>query len=486
MARAALHSHCVRQAIFTAGWVVWVISRLGKSPTVLVGSLRGEEVVMMTAQRSERGQALVLIILAIVGMMGFAALAVDLGRAYAERRRAQSAVDAAALGGAYVCSQREDIDNPCNFDTFIDAAEPLMQENDYYPSPTVEIFYDTPPVGGPYDGEADYFQVRLRTKIDPIFAQFVYGGPMNIEVEAVTRSTVVDSISPGNAITATRRDICPGVVLNGGMTGSVTGGNIFSNSEGTNNGSCFSAISTGSSGSLTLVNSELVVAGQFRPTGNNPDQQLDINGDIIQSAGFQSFPTPPEPYCDDLEEGTVYNDTHVLGAGKHTSLPNSFGNSDWTLEQGMHCFYTTITKNGGWLRSSGYGVFIVMKQGGISISGNAQTNLRAVFGGPDGHGLFDGHQQQWSGMLIYMSPTNTNGIDLSGTGEPKFTGTIYAGGPRDPASQEKCNIGGNNETIALKAALICSSVGIAGGANVTIVYNPTQNYRMPPTVELVQ
>ena len=42
----------------------------------------------------------VLIILAIVALFGFAALAVDIGRLYAERRRIQSAADAAALAAA--------------------------------------------------------------------------------------------------------------------------------------------------------------------------------------------------------------------------------------------------------------------------------------------------------------------------------------------------------------------------------------------------
>ena len=50
--------------------------------------------------RKEHGQILVLIILAIVGMFGFAALAIDGGMTYFDRRNAQSAADAASLAGA--------------------------------------------------------------------------------------------------------------------------------------------------------------------------------------------------------------------------------------------------------------------------------------------------------------------------------------------------------------------------------------------------
>ncbi len=55
----------------------------------------------MKHNRLERGQSLVLIVLVIVGMLGFAALAVDGGRLLAERRRAQSAADSAALAARF-------------------------------------------------------------------------------------------------------------------------------------------------------------------------------------------------------------------------------------------------------------------------------------------------------------------------------------------------------------------------------------------------
>jgi len=50
----------------------------------------------MKTYRSERGQAIILILIAMVAMLGFVALAVDGGRVFSERRRLQSAADAAA------------------------------------------------------------------------------------------------------------------------------------------------------------------------------------------------------------------------------------------------------------------------------------------------------------------------------------------------------------------------------------------------------
>jgi len=48
----------------------------------------------------EKGQSLVILGLTIMGLMGFIALAVDGGRAYAQRRVMQNAADAGALAGA--------------------------------------------------------------------------------------------------------------------------------------------------------------------------------------------------------------------------------------------------------------------------------------------------------------------------------------------------------------------------------------------------
>lgn len=50
--------------------------------------------------KEESGQAIVLFALAIVVLLGFAALTVDLGYAYAQKSRLQNAADAAALAGA--------------------------------------------------------------------------------------------------------------------------------------------------------------------------------------------------------------------------------------------------------------------------------------------------------------------------------------------------------------------------------------------------
>lgn len=50
--------------------------------------------------REERGQALVLLVLTLTVLLGFAALTIDVGRAYYSKRALQASADAAALAGA--------------------------------------------------------------------------------------------------------------------------------------------------------------------------------------------------------------------------------------------------------------------------------------------------------------------------------------------------------------------------------------------------
>ncbi|MGD9146084.1 MAG: pilus assembly protein TadG-related protein, partial [Anaerolineae bacterium] len=54
----------------------------------------------------ESGQSIIIIAAAVVVLLALVALVVDVGNAYAQRRRAQNAVDAAALAGARRLAER--------------------------------------------------------------------------------------------------------------------------------------------------------------------------------------------------------------------------------------------------------------------------------------------------------------------------------------------------------------------------------------------
>ncbi|MGY1773122.1 pilus assembly protein TadG-related protein [Blastococcus sp. SYSU D00813] len=84
----------------------------------------------------ERGAAAVLVSLLLVPIMGFAAIAVDVGAVYAERARLQVAADAAALAVAQDCARGACGDMQATADALVaandagaDAAPPVLTSN---------------------------------------------------------------------------------------------------------------------------------------------------------------------------------------------------------------------------------------------------------------------------------------------------------------------------------------------------------------------
>src|SRR5918993_1968194 len=76
----------------------------------------------MRPRAQERGQALVIIALAAVGLFGFSALAIDGSRVFSYRRNAQNAADTSALSAALAKIRQED---------YVLAAEERAADNGY-------------------------------------------------------------------------------------------------------------------------------------------------------------------------------------------------------------------------------------------------------------------------------------------------------------------------------------------------------------------
>ncbi|HYH03669.1 MAG TPA: Tad domain-containing protein, partial [Bacillota bacterium] len=188
----------------------------------------------MEAQRSERGQVLVLILFAIVVIMGFAALAVDGGQIYAERRRAQNAADSAALAAANAFIAKQDTDA---------AAMAAALTNGFGDDPN-DIKNNIPVENRKMhvafeqyaeDDDYEYFKVTVDTTTDSIFSQFITGQSQRQTVEAVARVKKPQSVSAGNVMHATMES-GDGIDFNGAMNVTVKGGHIYSASNADKNG----------------------------------------------------------------------------------------------------------------------------------------------------------------------------------------------------------------------------------------------------------
>jgi hypothetical protein len=430
----------------------------------------------MNKHKKEQGQILVLIVLAIVGIFGFAALAVDMGRVYAERRRAQNAADAAAYAAAFAKTQNQDAIVAGISSTKLNG----FDDNDptINPGGNVDVQIHNPPISGRFSVATqtikpdEYFQVIIRTRIDPVFAQFVYGGILESTVEAVAKGVGSKAFSDGNAIVATCTTCCDALKLTGNSFATITGGNLVSNSlatDKTNN--CYSGNYTGSA-CFTMVDGSFINAGGF-----NNDGKCGITYEENSSNLWSGTPpvTPTCPGTPPNSCGTGY--TKCPGTYK-TGITISGNNTVERLAPGMYCLEGDLdVKSGDMI---GDEVMIVMNN---NSSVKLNTNGSVVLSAPSSLPIPDpagGPDFEWSGFLIYM--VNSNGtITINGGATLNLTGTIYA--PDPPKNGTKCVINGSAGS-SITGSIICYDVDLSGSNGLSIIYKEEVNAQKRPSVEL--
>src|SRR6185436_5678072 len=135
--------------------------------------------------KSERGQALILIALAAIGLFGIAGLAIDGSAKFSDRRHAQNAADTAALAGARALARGEPL-------WYLDAAERALANgyDDNHVSNEVEVH--NPPITGIYADCFDvhfdcndYVAVIIDSTVNTFFARVVGINQTHNHVEAV-------------------------------------------------------------------------------------------------------------------------------------------------------------------------------------------------------------------------------------------------------------------------------------------------------------
>lgn len=183
----------------------------------------------MLHKKSEKGQAIILIVFALIGLIGITGLTVDGGLAYGDRRHAQNAADSAAFAAALANSKNADVES---------AAQSIATANGYNDDGIqneVVITYVTSPAGTcPYEfaGNKD-ITVEITSHLNTYFAPIVGIRTMTNKVFATTRAcgTYIAPIFGGNAIVSLNPDpdTCAFTSDTGSAEWAITGGGIFSN-----------------------------------------------------------------------------------------------------------------------------------------------------------------------------------------------------------------------------------------------------------------
>ncbi|HXD10502.1 MAG TPA: Tad domain-containing protein [Anaerolineales bacterium] len=407
----------------------------------------------------EQGQALVMIAIALIVLVGILGLVIDGGNAFLDRRRAQNAADSAALA-ASVTRIRGEAD-------WVAAALTAAANNGYDSDgvKNVVVVY-SPPTDGPFAGNVEYIQVIITSHVDTYFAKVIGRSDVTNIVQATARSkpSEVKELLHGLAIVSLApTSNCSNQKsfwIHGEATLEITGGGVFVNS---NNKDC--ALIQQGNGSIKIRDvSQIVVVG------GASIQKPQLLAPGVSIGGIpMNYPPPffmPDANCAADELAEVSEDGTSMSPGNWDDKFPPEGVTQ--LEPGVYCLNDGFEVNGN-QTLEGHNVTFKIKNGVVRFDGNANIKIDA----PD--------TGDYKGLLIYLPMENNSQVKLNGGAESSFIGTILA-----PASEILIN--GNLSATGFQSQIIGYRVEADGNSNVVIVYDNAQNYDAVtmPEVQLSQ
>jgi Flp pilus assembly protein TadG len=371
---------------------------------------------------NERGQAIVILALMMIGLLAFAALAIDGGNAYVERRRAQNGADAAALAGARQIWIQQVAENASETD-LLTVINQAAEGNGITPgssptnNPNVVAYYTTDADGTTINpnqiGTLGFIPpgvTGIRVNAGRNFNTFFGGFVGHTAMAASARATaiIVQPVPCGSwAIYATGNGSCnpADVEVSGGGQGIVIDkGGVYS------------------SGSLKCDTSKATVnpPNVWEYNGSLAGQQCTSGGDNTVVQGTVAAP-PTWDYNDFVPGGSVqaalgsnYHD--LTGINKPTISANGlyFIDGDAShLDIADNVTHVTIVANGE-IQFSG-GINLSAYYNGLLLFSNAASN--------SGNSVkISGSDLNWQG-LIY-APNGS--VDMSGASNSSLAGSINA------------------------------------------------------------
>jgi hypothetical protein len=411
---------------------------------------------------SERGQALIVIALAAIGLFGIVALAIDGSAKFSDRRHAQNAADTAALAGALA---------KINGDTYWDlVALNRALDNGYddnHVTNEVEVY--SPPISGYYAGNGLYVQVIITSHVRTYFARILGINQTNNVVQAVALADEGGELFDGAAIVSLNPSPnCSGGAGSGGGSVDVggngninlTGGGIFVNSSetcGYSQTSCSVTLSI-TDGGINSAGSAINLSGCSSSVTTDTTQVPFVIPDEVHMPDqpSQCSSAAPAPI-------SLGGSNWKVRPGRYTSFPpNSLSNKNIVMESGIYCIDDDLTWNGNDFSSldgtSGV-TFYITSGHDFGININSQIDLNASNSG------------DYAGYLIILDG-NESSIEsciINGGGNINMNGTIFA---------PYCNItiNGNSTTASdFNAQVIGWDIKLNGNNTITFTYDPGDN-----------
>lgn len=411
-------------------------------------------------RNSERGQAIIVIVFAIIGIVGISSLAIDGSNALIDRRKSETAASAAALAGALARIEGRDWR-----ESALAAAKMNGYDNDGENS-IVEL--NTPPINGPYAGDAEYIEVIVTSNMRTYFGSII-GIPVVTSVGyavAQTKPAEYGQMFDGYALVSlaphSECDKKKAFWLHNEPTIVLEGGGIFVNSD---NDVC--AFLQEGSGSIRVQDESPITV-----VGGASVQKAQLISPAIVQPGAIPISYPPAFQMPKIGCGskiaTIDLVTGTMTSGNYEEPGDFPPEGIHDLESGIYCISGDVVIGGG-TRLTGNGVTLIVEQGEVRIAAEAEVDLSAPKNG------------NVAGLLIYMPLDNHSRIALNGNADSNFTGTILA-----PSADIRLN--GPDSKHGFHSQIIGYYIEVDGQSKIVIKYEDEDNYdayKMPEVI-LVQ
>lgn len=387
----------------------------------------------------------------MVVLIGFVALATDVGLLWSERRHMQTAADAAAIAGATALRNSESItpsaDNVASLNGFTNGTN----------SATITV--NNPPSSGLYAGNSDYVEVIIAQPEPTYFLRVLGYDSMNVSTRAVSGAingpACIYSLDPSapQAISLTGNitiNASCGVIDDSGSSSALTGtgnGTVTATSIGV--AGDYSA--TGNIKFVPTPNIHIApapdpLASRQPPTvGSATQQSVTKSGKYSVSGNNQTVTVPPAVYAGGISitgnsavvtfsGGTYGNNISIAGntasatfnAGQYQNGGSGdsidiAGNATTTFNPGAYSFLGAVKITGNNTVTLQPGSYF----GGLAITGNAKVTFS-----PGTYALAGG------GLSVTGNSTLTgSGVTFYDTSAPG-----YAYGPIDLTGNETANL----------------------------------------------
>jgi len=475
----------------------------------------------------ERGQALILIALAAIGLVAIVALAVDGTAKYSDRRHAQNAADASALASALFKANgaAADMDDDCRTDSgwtnttfcvnLIDIAWDRATENGYQGLLPNSVDVYSPPTSGPYAGNTAYVQVIITSYINTYFARIIGIAQTRNIVEAVALTGRGHLLAGGNMIIAydPHPSCNSGNGLGGGSFDNAGSGEIILDGGGilVNSQEACGYVAP-NCGDLTMlnggtINTVLSAANDnidqhgcvAAPEGYDRDRTVIPDGVYWPDAPPECGITPAAPnHLSDVYVGSKLTGEWLIHPGYYEEFPPSslVGNKQIIyMQSGVYCIDPGGPSHDSELswspvdfvslygsidplenKYAGYnpdGVTLYIKSGGgFSINANNATYLDAT-NDPD---------SDYQGYLIILEGTHPSieSCSITGGANIDINGMIYA-----PYCSITVN-GGSQSIATINAQLIGWDIKLDGNNIIKFKYDPSNQIKIKRKVGLMR